>query len=230
MDHHPDRPIAESSGRQGPRYARDWSEVFAFGLPTGSIRAILAILILGTAAGLTAVQPNEPLPDYLRDLMFLILGHYFALRRTQSEPALQGPPPLFLPRGSVRLMILLGYAAVVFIVLKGGVQARPSASPSAFAMLLVGGFLLGVLTSKLVNWLNRHRSTPPHRFFSDVRAVIVLLSALILATLAWNSAFHFFPDPKTVEQLPGRVHTALGDYGLPHWFGAVIGFYFGSRS
>ena len=223
------QPPVEAKPRNN-EFARDWSEVFAFGLPTGSIRAILAILVLGTAAGLTAVRPNAPLPDYLRDLMFLILGHYFALRRTQSEPALMGPPPLFLPRGSIRLIILLGYVAVVFIVLRGGVVARPSASPSAFAMLLVGGFLLGVLTSKIVHWLNRHRTTRPHRFFSDVRAVIVLLAAVVLVTLAWNTAFHFLPTPKPAAELPGRVHMALGDYGLEHWFGALIGFYFGSRS
>jgi hypothetical protein len=206
---------------------RDWTSMFAFGLPAGSIRAIMAILILGTSCGLVVARPDLALPDYLRDLLFLILGHYFALRRGQAEPQQIGPPPLFLPRGSIRLLILLGFATVVGVLVYRGAPMRPSQSPAVYTLYLVAGFLIGVITSKINDFIVS-RGHRPHRLWADMRAGIALLAALLLVALAWNEVYPFLPQPR--GELPGRARTHLSEYGFDYIFSAIVGFYFGSRS
>lgn len=207
---------------------RDWTVLYAFGIPAGSIRAILAILILGTACGLVALRPDLALPDYLRDLMFLILGHYFALRRGQEEPEQIGPAPLFLPRGTVRLLVIAGFATVIVLLVRRGAPMQPDQSPAAFSLILVVGFLLGVLSRKLGEWISYFRGHRTHRIFADLRALVALLAAVVLVALAWNQITPFLPAPR--GELPGRARTNISEYGLEHYFGAIIGFYFGARS
>src|SRR5262245_59608746 len=82
------------------------------GLPPGSVRALLALMVLGNiwARLLLPEQTAIGLPQYLYYLMFLILGSYFAAR---SQKAPGERPPLYLPRGSIRLIIVAGFAAVL---------------------------------------------------------------------------------------------------------------------
>ncbi len=212
-----------------PGLAPDWTYMYAFGLPAGSVRALLTLALLGSAGAIAALRPDLPLPDYLRDLLFLILGHYFALRRGHSEPQASGPPPLFLPRGTVRVLITLGYVAVAVLLVRQAQNhaMNPIRTPAFYTMLLVGGFLLGVVTSKLSSWL-AERGRRPRRIFIDLRATIALLAAAILLLLAWNYVYAFLPPPRDMPL--GRVRTQLAEKGVEFVLSAVIGFYFGARS
>lgn len=206
---------------------RGWYERFAFGLPSGSVRAILALLILGNACALVAVRPDLPLPGYLRDLMFLILGHYFALRRAQGEPIEEGPPPLFLPRGTIRFLIIIGFITVFILLIRRGATWRPSESPAAFTLFLVAGFLLGVILRKVGGWWTARSGKRSYRLFTDLRALVTVISALVLIGLAWNEVYHFI---RLRDHLPGRAGTPLNQIGLEYVFSAIVGFYFGARS
>lgn len=218
-----------TTGTPRTNITEHWSALYAFGLPAGSIRAILALLILGTSCGLVALRPDLNLPDYLRDLMFLILGHYFALRRGQAEEKQVGPTPLFLPRGTIRVLIIAGYIAVFALLVRRGAPWRPSQSPAAFTLLLVAGFLLGVISRKLGEWTTALRGTRSLRLFSDLRAIVTLIAALVLIALSWNEIFPFLPTPR--DQLPGRIgRTPLSEIGLEYFLSAIVGFYFGARS
>src|ERR1700712_3201186 len=91
----------------------DWRKVHALGMPAGSVRAVLAVMIFATVWGLLAFDPSREVPDYLRDLLFVIMGHYFATRKKSAHDADDGkseagPPPLFLPNGTVRLVLVAG--------------------------------------------------------------------------------------------------------------------------
>ena len=56
----------ETSGTQSHV---EWRRLHALGLPSGSIRALLAILIFATTWGLLVLRPSLEVPDYLRDLL-----------------------------------------------------------------------------------------------------------------------------------------------------------------
>jgi hypothetical protein len=199
----------------------------AFGLPEGSIRAILALLLFGTIWGLILVQPNRELPDYVRDLLFIMLGHYFAARRAPTLEQNGGPPPLYLPRGTLRLMFLAGFVTVGVVLARNGRLTSAENQPGAVTLILVGGFLIGVVVSKISAWwVGRGHSIP--RYVEDVRASVALVAALLLVTLVWNHAFGFLPHPR--PGLEHSIHLHIGRYGLEHVLTAIVGFYFGSRS
>src|SRR4051794_32368249 len=71
----------------------DWRRLHALGLPSGSIRALLALLIFATTWALLVLRPTREVPDYLRDLLFIIMGHYFAAR----SRAIRGLSPVLRP-------------------------------------------------------------------------------------------------------------------------------------
>lgn len=205
----------------------DWRELYAFGLPAGSVRSLLTVAIVASSWALTVLHPDKDLPGYLRDLLFLVLGHYFALRRGQSESVEPGPPPLFLPRGTVRLLIVLTFVVTVVLLLRNQGLRKADETPAAYTLLLVLGFLLGVFSSKVAHLLRR-RGHRPFRLFSDARASIALLAAAALLVLSWNQVYGFLPVPRDVPL--GRATTPLSRYGLEYVFSAVVGFYFGARS
>ena len=92
----------------------------ALGLPAGSVRALLALAVLGML-WLLALRPlpgqaeaasEIKLPTVFMDLqilMVLILAHFFAAHGNSIRAGGAGRSPLGLPRGSVRFLLLAGY-------------------------------------------------------------------------------------------------------------------------
>jgi hypothetical protein len=210
-----------------PRSHIDWRRLHALGLPAGSVRALLAVLIFATTWGLLVIQPNQEVPDYIRDLLFIIMGHYFAARRRSGPVEELGPPPLYLPRGSIRLILVVGSIAVAILLFRRGRLTAVDDNPGVVTLLLVGGFLLGVALNTLSTWWrDRGHQTP--RIVEDLRALITMAAAVILAILVWNRVLVLFPADFADALLTPRVH--LGRLGVEHILAAVVGFYFGSRS
>jgi hypothetical protein len=193
-------------------------------MPAGSIRALLALTILGTTAALITLRPATTIIDAFRDLTFLILGHYFALRRGAGEPVQVGPAPLFLPRGTVRFLIFVGFGAVIGLLIYRGEPLNPQQTPAIYTLIVVAGFLLGVVASTIVRWL-WERGHRPKRLWADLRAFLTILAAAALIILAWNEAYHFLPDPRS----DGRVFPITPE-GVRHTLAAIVAFYFGVRS
>jgi hypothetical protein len=193
---------------------------YALGLPSGSVRALLALLVFGGIWGWMWLRPDAEVPAYLRDLMFIVMGHYFAARHKAAIDI--GPAPLYLPRGSVRTLLLTGCA-----VLTGALiyqhrmvvheQGLARLSHAGVTLILVAGFMLGVLATRLTG-----RGLP--RYLEDFRALFSLAAGVLLVLLI----FGFVHVPDT-----GRMHDfqrwAL-HYRVEDILAAVVGFYFGSRS
>ena len=216
----------ESRTDPAPPAGGDWRRRHALGLPEGSVRALLALGLIGTIWGLLAIRPGRDLPGYLRDLLFIILGHYFASRKRADAEAPTGPPPLFLPRGSVRLLLIAGFAAVTALLFRrGDLDAFPRA-PAAMTLLLVGGFLLGVTVGHLKDRLTGGKR--PFRLVEDLKAGAALGAAVLLAVLTWDQAAPFLPA--AAHDALGRLPAALGPKGPEEVLAAVVGFYFGNRS
>ena len=210
-----------------PEVPIDWRKVHALGLPSGSIRALLAILIFATVWCSILVQPTREIPDYLGDLLFIIMGHYFAARRRAAEEPEPGPPPLFLPRGSVRLLLLAGSVLVAVLLFQRGQLTAVDRNPGVVTLLLVSGFLLGVaLNAVAAWWKDRGHRTP--RFLEDLRAIVSLVAAIVLVLLVLNRLVPFVATASLDDLWAQWVH--LGRLGPEHVLAAVVGFYFGSRS
>ena len=209
----------------------DWRRIHALGLPAGSVRALLAVVVFVTVWGLLLLRPGQEIPDYLSDLMFVILGHYFATRKragTIAEPGdLPGPPPLYLPRGTIRLVLAAGSIAVAGLLYERGTFMRLDRNPGAATLLLVGGFLLGVLLNAAVAWW-RARVHRGHRLVEDIQALISLAAGAALTALVWNQ---FFPViPADALRVAFQNWTHMGRLGPEHVLAAMVGLYFGSRS
>ena len=191
-----------------------WRQIHALGLPSGSVRALLALGVVGTVCGLLLRAPERPLPEHLESLLFVVLGHYFAARgQAASDPA-GGPPPLWLPRGSVRLLLVTALVTVgVLVIRQGGLQLHRG----LFTLLLVFGFLLGLLLTRVVTFWQRRR--PGHnRWFEDLRAVIGIGAVAALGVQTF------------VGVLPGPEVIGFGNLGAEQALAGLAGFYFGSRS
>jgi hypothetical protein len=205
----------------------DWRTIHAWGLPSGSIRALLAILIFGTVWVLLLVEPGAEIPDYLRDLLFIIMGHYFAARHRASQDPEPGPPPLFLPRGSVRVLLIAGSVAVAMLLFRRGQLTSFGRNPGVVTLLLVGGFLLGVaMNAAMAWWRDRGHRTP--RVVEDLRALVSVAAAGLLIFLVLNRTLLFVPSSEIDRLIPPELN--FGRLGLDRILAAVVGFYFGSRS
>jgi hypothetical protein len=59
-----------------PKPDENWHQLYAYGWPAGSVRALMALVVFGTLWVLMVLRPDQGVPEYLRDLLFIILGHY----------------------------------------------------------------------------------------------------------------------------------------------------------
>ena len=203
--------------------AGDWRPRFAFGWPSGSVRAVLALVVASTTWGALVLRPDREVPAHLRDLLFIILGHYFAVRGRAGAEAPGGPPPLWLPKGTIRLTLIGGFVAVAALLRSRGQLVPVDRHPGSITLLLVGGFLLGALVRLVASrWPSGARRRWP-RLLEDAKAALALLAALVLALLSWDQIAPFLP-----ASLSGEI-PRLGSHGPEHLAAAAVGFYFGSR-
>jgi hypothetical protein len=194
---------------------------YAFGLPSGSVRALLALGTFGAIWAWMWRRPDVEVPPYLRDLMFIIMGHYFAARHQEAGDVV-GPAPLYLPRGSVRTVLLGGFAVLAAALIYrhrigAADQGHARLSHAGVTLILVAGFMLGVLISHL----RRHGVS---RRMEDFRAALSLTAGVLLILMVFG--FVHVPDA-------GRIHEfkrwALY-YRVEDLLAAMVGFYFGSKS
>src|SRR5262249_46614276 len=142
-------PIAPGSLKPPPRHA--------LGLPAGSVRAVLALLVVGMISLLIALPPTTPprqIPPYLFYLLFIILGHFFAAHGHSIGHIPGQPSPLYLPRGLVRLAIIAALVgATVYSAVRDEEALKDQMQFSLqkiteqpfLPLVLLGGFLLGVI-------------------------------------------------------------------------------------
>jgi hypothetical protein len=207
-----------------PRYQRQ-----PLGLPAGSVRALLALAVLGLIWALL-LSPDETIqvPLYLYYLMFLILGHFFAAHGHSIGGPNTGPShPLYLPGGTLRILMIGGFIAVLAVryhrhpdlegLLK--LQEKPTDYP-LLPIILVGGFFLGIFVNRVVG---RLFSGPqgPAPWFQDILSWVALLATVGLVV---EVLIQVVINP-TLEQ-DRRVNLPGFQAGLA----AAVSFYFGVRS
>lgn len=189
----------------------------ALGLPEGSIRALLALLVVGLTCALLLVPTNNIMPLYLVLLLILVIGHFFGTRGEQAYP-------LYLPMNLIRLIIMgaLG-ATIAYKVVNDSAglnnlmnQSLDHAKDHSYmALLLLGGFFVGLIFRMIVGRDN------PSFFLQDLEAWLALIAVLGLVVAGF---IHLVINPSLSETSP------IGLSGLGGFLAVVIAFYFGARS
>ena len=178
-------------------------------LPRGSVRALITLTLMGVLW--TLMLLDRALPLVLCYLALMALSSYFGTRGgdmvTDSKRC-----PLFLPRGSIRILVVVGFAVVAYFLWDQGRLTVDMRDRSAAMLVLVAALSVGLLARKLADALSRGAATPTRQAFENLKSVFVLALTAFLA-LVWIVA----PAKPEVENL------ALLSAPL-------LVFYFGSRN
>ena len=211
------------------------------GLPAGSVRAVLALLVFGIIWAIVLLpEPVLPDPDYkprvplyLSYLMFLILGSYFATRgHAPATPGVRQHHPLYLPRGSLRFLMVVGFAAALGWAYYRNPDSLKRLNPidlpgqtgqqqASLALLLLGAFFVGIVVTRMARLTLADSAGRLPAWFQDLLAWVALISVLGLGA---EYLIRLVINPRVSPEHPLQ---------LPHWEGflsAFIGFYFGARS
>lgn len=188
------------------------------GLPTGSVRAVLTLLIL--AVVVHEIVLGRQVAVIWTETLVIALAYYFTYRRFVSLPrnvitrleqegALpREPNPLGLPRHSIRILIILTIGGLGTYLYREQRLLEPQVI-TIFGTVLC--YLLGVFTGAVTSWWSKGHKTLATHFWEDMKAVTVLLA------VAATAGLHFLSGP---DNLPFWLETTT--------VGLVL-FYFGSR-
>ncbi len=188
------------------------------GLPTGSVRALLTLIVVAVVVARTAFG-RSPDPLWIETLL-IALAHYFTsrrfvsltpvvLQRLEQEGVLEKERhPLYLPKNSIRTIVVGAFVGLGIYLYR---EPR-LVTPEAVALLsMVFAYLLGAIVRSITGWFAKRRSQPITGVWGDIKALIVLGAIVIAAVPA------LFDVGMQLPPLVDRI--ALG----------LTLFYFGSR-
>ena len=158
------------------------------GLPNGSVRALLAILVVAVVF-IEVIRRREIEPLWTETLM-IALAHYFSsrrfislapdvVRRLEAEGRMEVESnPLYLPRHSIRAIIILAFVGLAIYLYRQGQLF----DASALSILgVVFAYLLGVVAHGILIWWTKGRPTKAIQSWEDIKAAVVLLVLLYTA-------------------------------------------------
>jgi hypothetical protein len=190
------------------------------GLPSGSIRALLTLMTVGFIVVQTARDQRVSLLWF--ESLIIVLAHYFAHRRFVAlSPALlqkltaedlieDEPHPLFLPRHTLRTVIVLSFIGLAIYLGCVGRLRDPVAAP---VFISVTSYFLGIGFGALAARWCKGKPRKGASWFDDLKAIVTLLAvalAIAVQLFGWQQVV---PYGDKLEALP------LG----------LMLFYFGSR-
>ena len=205
----------------------------AWGWPAGSVRAILALGVLGLLwlvalfhrAGQTVEDAQKHLPAFLislQVLMALMLAHYFTAHGKTIGRHVSGAHPLHAPGGLIRFVLAGGYIGLCVLLFKDQADFVPAAGMSMQWLLIqiasvLIAYFAGLLITKAVHvvW-----GDPPPAPYQDLEAWVALLAMIGLGVIVM---IHLI-NQGVNEQNQISVNGAQAVVS------SLIGLYFGARS
>jgi hypothetical protein len=190
-------------------------------LPPGSVRALLCLVVVAFVVAQTA--RGVAVAVVWHESLMIMLAHYFTARRfvplskelRQRLEALgeidRDGNPLYLPNGSVRVLIVGAFAVLGLYLYQEGRLFETQSLP---LLVSVGAYLLGTLAKAVLAWLARNRNAIAPVWWIDLKAVVTL--AIVLMTVGLRLG--------GTTSVAGLETVRLEDFSL----GLVL-FYFGSR-
>jgi hypothetical protein len=203
---------------------------YPLGLPAGSVRSFLTLMIVGTVCIMILIAPANPeprnaLPPFMLYLLFLIVGSFFSAHGSTISAEPDEPSPFHLPRGVIRFAVVAALAATIIWKLMH--------EPEAFAKLVditadrlkrepflplyvLGGFFAGILFHAL---LGRHliKYTSYQDLLAWVAIVaqtLMVIAILLIGVINFSLQEHAPLEPATFEAI----------------LGGIVAFYFAARS
>lgn len=192
------------------------------GLPPGSIRAVLALMIAGlfwTVLVLAERNPAVEVPLFLYFLTGMVLLFFGSHGYTIGSQTNAGSP-LNLPRGTIRLLLIAGTIGVVaWMYYTDPTRIREIVTPKPaqleqwpqLLMTTVGGYAVGYLIGR-----------GPWRRKSSFQDLLAWVSLMAMIGLVIETVWIVFINPSLVEGM--TLHT--WEAALT----AIVSFYFGARS
>lgn len=179
------------------------------GLPLGSVRALLALILTATLWYL--ILRERLVPVYLADTAFLAVTFYFGARTSDEEKRSEAPrrQPLFLPKGFVRGLIVAGTFGVYGYLWYSG-RGIPDALRVIFELFI--GYTAGVVVSGVVRAGARAAQPGALAAFGHARATLCLVGVSFLCIAAVFGADAVVPP----------IYLTVLQF--------LVSFYFGSRS
>ncbi len=189
------------------------------GLPPGSVRAILTLLVV--AVVVVEVLRKHEVESLWTETLMIALAHYFSsrrfihlapevVRRLELEGHLAPEPrPLFLPRGSIRVLLVLAFAGLAAYLYY---DDRLLHSSALSILGVVFAYLLGVTVQSFMRWWTKGKAASLGlASWEDIKAVSVLFVTIYTAGIYLSGHLEFAPHAVR--------NVALG----------LVLFYFGSR-
>ncbi len=177
------------------------------GLPPGSVRALLVVMLVLTLWYLVIVQ--RVVPDYLADTAFLAIVFYFGERSTREGTGTAKRQPLYMPRGVVRGAIAGGFFSVYAYLWASGRQIPPAVTS---IVDILAGYTVGVVVSLAVRASTKNTRPGALAAFGHAKALLTLLGVASLCAIAITGQDAMVPP----------VYITLMDL--------LVAFYFGSRA
>jgi hypothetical protein len=152
------------------------------GIPTGSVRALLTILIVTVV--ICQVVTGKGVEPLWAETLMIALAHYFTSRRfINLSPAViqrleeEGyveteAHPLYLPRHSVRILLTIAFIVLTIYLYRMDHLFEPK------SLSILGAFfayLLGIVVRGILHWWTKGKPSKGIRGWEDVKAGVVLL-------------------------------------------------------
>lgn len=196
---------------ESPRY---WPPL---GMPVGSVRALLTLFVV--AVVVVNVARGQHLEVLWTETLLIAMAHYFTARRfvalspdVLSRLQLEGviekeSNPLWLPRHSIRIIILGAFGWLGYLIYK---QNRLSDTEAVSMLGIVAAYVAGSFVRSVTGWISSKTNRRPSSAWGDFKAIVVLVAVISVGIF----------ELAGVEILPQYAHRiAL----------CMMLFYFGSR-
>lgn len=196
---------------ESPRY---WPPL---GMPVGSVRAMLTLFVV--AVVVVKVAQGQHLEVLWTETLLIAMAHYFTARRfvalspevlnrLQQDGVIEKESnPLWLPRHSIRLIILAAFGWLGYLLYK---QNRINDTEAVSMVGIVAAYVAGSLFRGVSGWITSTTNRRPSSAWGDIKAIVVLVAVIGVGIF----------ELANVEILPQYAHRiAL----------CMMLFYFGSR-
>lgn len=190
------------------------------GLPAGSIRALLTLMTVGFIIAQTVHGRRVSLLWF--ESLIIVLAHYFAHRRfvalsptliqklTAEDLIEDEPHPLYLPRHTLRTLIVVAFGALAIYLGCVGRLRDPVGVP---VLVSVGSYFLGIVFGSVAARYMKSKPARGASWLDDLKAVVTLLAVALAIAVQLFDWQNVIPFSDKLEALPL----------------ALMLFYFGSR-